>query len=329
MLVRTCRLQFRNFLHNAVLYTVVAGKQPMRDEAFVPAVDDALLRGVWYVASPASRLKRHKPLSARVCGMDLTVTRKDDGTLAAVDDRGIGVTACEQEGLLWAFIGDDITPGPTCPPPAFDGPGRGRVRFVEEALLPCHIDDAAYGLLDPAHGPYVHASPIWRSSKTLKDKAKSYEPSELGFTMVPHAPVNSNLYKIIGGSIRVSIAFRLPGLRIEWIWNEKHTVMGVTALTPIDAGQTLIRQIFYWDTPILSAIRPFARLVTRPFLQQDVHIMALRQKGLAFGASGMLIRDADQLFIWYQRIKKELVEARAEGRSFINPVKAATLRWRT
>lgn len=301
----------------------------MRDEALMAVDDDGLLRGIWYVASPASNLKRHKPLSARICGSALTLRRNKDGTANAVDEAGDRVTVCEQDGLLWVFMADAITPEPATAPPAFDGPGRGRVRFVEEALLPCHVDDAAYGLLDPAHGPYVHASPIWRTSRTLKDKAKAYEPSELGFTMVPHEPVNSKLYNIIGGSIRVSIAFRLPGLRIERIWNEKHTVMGVTALTPVDAGQTLIRQIFYWDTPILTAIRPFARLVTRPFLQQDVHIMALRQKGLAFGAGGMLIRDADQLFIWYQRIKKELAEARAEGRSFVNPVKAATLRWRT
>lgn len=323
-------MQFYPFLHNAVLNTVIAGKRPMRDEAFVSVVDDGLLRGVWYVASPASRLRRHKPLNARICGNALTFHRHAaDGTASAIDEAGHPVTVCEQDGLLWAFMGDAITPEPAGPPPAFDGPGRGRVRFVEEALLPCHIDDAAYGLLDPAHGPYVHASPIWRSSKTLKDKAKDYVPSELGFTMVPHAPVNSKLYNIIGGSIRVTIAFRLPGLRVERIWNEKHTVLGVTALTPIDAGQTIIRQIFYWDTPILSAIRPFARLVTRPFLQQDVHIMALRQKGLAFGAKGMLIRDADQLFIWYQRIKKEIGEARAERRDFVNPVKPATLRWRT
>lgn len=301
----------------------------MRDIAVTAALDDGLLRGHWYVASPASKLKREKPLSARICGSAHTLHRNDNGAVSAIDEAGDPVTVCEQDGLLWVFIADAITPEPASPPPAFEGPGGGRVRFVEEALLPCHIDDAAYGLLDPAHGPYVHASPIWRTSKTLKDKAKCYEPSELGFTMVPHAPVNSKLYNIIGGSIRVSIAFRLPGLRIERIWNEKHTVMGVTALTPIDAGQAIIRQVFYWDTPILTAIRPVARLFTRPFLQQDVHIMALRQKGLAFGASGMLIRDADQLFVWYQRIKKELSEARAEGRSFVNPVKATTLRWRT
>lgn len=322
-------MQFYPFLHNAVLYMVIAGQQPMRDEAFVSVVDDALLRGVWYVASPASTLKRTKPLNARICGRALTLQRSPDGSASAVDETGGLVSACEQDGLVWVFMGDGITPEPTSPPPAFEGPGGGRVRFVEEALLPCHIDDAAYGLLDPAHGPYVHASPIWRTSKTLKDKAKSYEPSELGFTMVPHAPVNSKLYNIIGGSIRVSIAFRLPGLRIERIWNDKHTVMGVTALTPIDAGQTIIRQVFYWDTPVLTVIKPVARLFTRPFLQQDVHIMALRQKGLAFGATGMLIRDADQLFVWYQRIKKELSEARAGGRSFVNPVKATTLRWRT
>lgn len=290
---------------------------------------DGLLRDVWYVALPGRELKPGKPKTVRICALDLVLSRAGDGTVSVIADTGPAPALAEQEGLIWVFIPEKPGNQPGTPPPAFSGPGGTKVQFVEEALLPCHVDDAAYGLLDPAHGPYVHASPIWRSSKTLKDKAKAYEPSELGFTMVPHEPVNSKLYNIIGGSIRVSIAFRLPGLRIERIWNEKHTVLGLTALTPIDANRTIIRQIFYWDTPVLTAIKPIARFFSRPFLQQDVRIMALRQKGLAFGAKGMLIRDADQLFIWYQRIKKEIIDARAQGREFVNPVKPATLRWRT
>jgi len=291
---------------------------------------DGILRDAWYMALPARELKRGRAHPVTVCGLAFTLERGAASDVSASTAGGTPPPALyEQDGLIWAFIPEQPGGQPDGPPPMLSGPGAGKVRFVEEALLPCHIDDAAYGLLDPAHGPYVHASPIWRTSKTLKDKAKDYVPSELGFTMVPHEPVNSKLYNIIGGSIRVSIAFRLPCLRIERIWNEKHTVLGVTALTPIDASRTIIRQVFYWDTPVLTAIRPIARLFTRPFLQQDVQIMALRQKGLAFGAKGMLIRDADQLFIWYQRIKKEILDARAQGREFVNPVKPATLRWRT
>ncbi|HCY56723.1 MAG TPA: aromatic ring-hydroxylating dioxygenase subunit alpha [Oceanicaulis sp.] len=300
-------------------------------DAACPLADDGILRDFWYVALPARELNAGRSQSLSVCGLALELTRTGDAADPVTGQSGNGeaLHVAEQEGLIWVFIPEKPGSAPASAPPAFEGPGSAKVRFVEEALLPCHIDDAAYGLLDPAHGPYVHASPIWRSSKTLKDKAKSYEPSELGFTMVPHEPVNSKLYNIIGGSIRVLIAFRLPGLRIERIWNEKHTVLGVTVLTPIDASRTVIRQVFYWDTPVLTAIKPVARLFTRPFLQQDVHIMALRQKGLAFGAKGMLIRDADQLFIWYQRIKKEILDSRAQGREFVNPVKPATLRWRT
>lgn len=293
-------------------------------DADAATADDGLLRDFWYVALPARELKRGKAKQARVCGQDMMLTRDRDGTVRCSD----GLEICQSEGLIWVYIPEAPGNRPDGPPPSFNGPGKD-VRFVETALLPCHIDDAAYGLLDPAHGPYVHASPLWRTSKTLKDKAKHYEPSHLGFTMMPHAPVNSPLYNIIGGSIRVSIAFQLPGLRAERIWNEKHGVLGLTALTPIDANRTIIRQIFYWDTPILTAVKPIARLFSRPFLQQDVQIMALRQKGLAFGAKGMLIRDADQLFIWYQRIKKEIAGSRAQGRAFENPVQPATLRWRT
>jgi len=58
-------------------------------------------------------------------------------------------------------------------------------------------------------------------------------------------------------------------------------------------------------------------------------IMTLRQRAAPWRLREMLIRDGDQLFIWYRRMKAEWAGARAEGRAFENPVRAATLRWRT
>lgn len=53
-----------------------------------------------------------------------------------------------------------------------------------------------YGLLDPAHTPLVHRSPMWRRNGILKEKRKAFEPSPFGFTKKPHAPVNSDIYKV-------------------------------------------------------------------------------------------------------------------------------------
>jgi phenylpropionate dioxygenase-like ring-hydroxylating dioxygenase large terminal subunit len=286
---------------------------------------DGFIRDVWYVAALASDLDEtlHE---TRLTGEPLSL-RREGGGIALEGPQGW--TVRESEGLVWVHVpSDPAAPPPEDGPPRFDGPG-GKVRFVETVTLPGHFDDAVYGLLDPAHGPYVHASPLWRSSRTLKEKAKAYEPTRLGFTMMPHAPVNSTAYKLIGGGVQVEIGFQLPALRSETIWNAKNRVLGLTALTPVDAQTTTIRQIFYWESAILNVVRPFARAFTRPFLQQDVTIMAMRQQGLKHEPRQMLIRDADQLYIWYQKLKAEWQVSRAEGRGFENPVKAATLRWRT
>ena len=65
--------------------------------------------------------------------------------------------------------------------------------------FPSDVDQGILGLLDPAHGPYVHQSWYWRSAHKLRDKEKTFEPIPNGFRMVPHAPsANSAAYKITG-----------------------------------------------------------------------------------------------------------------------------------
>jgi phenylpropionate dioxygenase-like ring-hydroxylating dioxygenase large terminal subunit len=294
-----------------------ADAEPALAESACPPADDGFIRDVWHVAALASEIRRG-PREIRLMGEPVSLRREADGVTL---DGPAGWTARESEGLVWVHVPSDPRAEPPADgPPRFEGPG-GKVRFVENAILPGHFDDAVYGLLDPAHGPYVHASPLWRSSRTLKEKAKAYEPAALGFTMMAHAPVNSTAYRLIGGGLTVEIGFQLPALRSEWIWNAKNRVLGLTALTPVDAQTTIIRQIFYWDSAILNLARPFARAVTRPFLQQDVTIMAMRQQGLKHQPRQMLIRDADQLYVWYQKLKTEWQASRAEGRGFENPVR--------
>ncbi len=242
----------------------------------------------------------------------------------------------EQDDLVWIYMPGEPGGEPAAPPPRFDrmvhrGAAReGQVRFVETAELACHMDHAVIGLLDPAHTPFVHKSPLWRSSKTLKEKEKHYAPSEMGFTMLSHEPVNSPLYTwLLGPGVKVEIQFILPGLRAESITTERHSFLGLAAITPIRDDLCEIREIMYWNAPTLDLIKPFARPFTHAFLQQDARIMKLQGEGLSYDPPLMQIRDADTLMVWYRRLKREWIKAGDEGRDFINPVKPATLRWRT
>ena len=135
--------------------------------------------------------------------------------------------------------------------------------------------------------------------------------------------------KYTGGEIRVEIQFLLPGLRAESIRNEKYGFLGLAAITPIDENLCEIREIMYWDVPILNLVKLIARPFTHAFLEQDARIMKLQGEGLSYNPPLMQIPDADTLMVWYRRLKREWMSAKAEGRAFKNPVKPAVLRWRT
>ncbi|MFN4183161.1 MAG: hypothetical protein ACK4M6_00120 [Hyphomonas sp.] len=279
----------------------------------------------WYVAACLRELPLRREVSVKICDLDVRLLWLGADSVTAHTVDATALHCVIQEGLVWIFTGNDT---PEKGPPEFGGP-KGKVRFVEKVTIPAHQDDAIYGLLDPAHTPFVHKSPIWRGNGILKEKKKTFVPSELGFTMTPHAPINSDIYNLIGGSISVKIVFRLPGLRAEYISNRKHTVLGLTALTPIDEQSTALRQIFYWNSPVLNLVRPFARLVARPFLEQDVRIMALRKENAPYAGKGMLLGDSDQQFLWYLKLKRSWEAAQNTERGFTNPLEPATLRWRT
>lgn len=234
----------------------------------------------------------------------------------------------ESHGNLWVFAGVDAGVAP--PPPAIPDIGARSPRIVERMYFPCHVDHAVVGLMDPAHGPFVHQAWWWRSRRSVHEKAKEFAPSELGFRMLPHAPSsNSAGYKLLGGKPTTEITFRLPGVRIEHIRVGERAVVGLTAATPIDHRSTELHHVIYWTIPWLSALRPALRPFARAFLRQDRDIMVKQQDGLAHDPSLMLINDADMQARWYFKLKRAWQTSRATGCPFENPVRETTLRWRS
>jgi len=55
----------------------------------------------------------------------------------------------------------------------------------------------------------------------------------------------------------------------------------------------------------------------------------LQQEGLKYDPRLMLINDTDVQAKWYFRLKEEYLASQDENRAFVNPVKPATLRWRS
>lgn len=238
----------------------------------------------------------------------------------------------EKQGNIWIFVGDkdfDVSKAPPVPDlPNFSNDVHANMFEVEN--FPCHLDHAVIGLMDPAHGPFIHRSWFWRNERSIHAKRKMFAPVDFGFQMVRHQPSkNSKAYKILGGQPTTEITFSLPSVRIEHVQVGNKNFCALTALTPVNANNTRIHQLSYWDMPWLTAIKPVLRKFIRVFLFQDIDAVKKQQEGLRFDPTLMLIKDADTQAKWYFSLKNEWHAADTEKRTFTNPVKPTELQWRS
>jgi phenylpropionate dioxygenase-like ring-hydroxylating dioxygenase large terminal subunit len=236
----------------------------------------------------------------------------------------------ESQGLVFVWMAGDPRDlsCPTEPPPTFPGVVGGAPKLVDRMDFEAHIDHAVVGLMDPAHGPYVHQQWWWRSRASRHEKAKRFAPAPAGFTMVRHPPsTNSRAYVLQGGAPATEITFRLPGLRWEHITVGRRQVLSLTCLTPLTEKRTRITQIVWSDHPVFAVAGPLVRAGARRFLRQDGDMVSLQNQGLKHDPALLWIDDADRQAKWYQALKREWAASQREHRAFVNPVEAATLRW--
>lgn len=256
-----------------------------------------------------------------------------EGQTVDIDKISVRTFPCREiQGNIWIYLSDAAPEDDAALPSLFTIPEIGaRTSHVTTTLIfDTAMDNAVFGLLDPAHGAYVHRSRLWRQPDTLKEKAKAYEPSPLGFTMVRHPPSsNSVIYRALGGDRTTEISFRLPGIRLEHVRVGAHHICNLTTITPLDGQHVEVTNCLYWTQRWLTLFTPFLSRFSQKFLAQDQWIIGLQNEGLKFNPRMMLINDADMLQKWYVRLKKEWRAAQQEERAFVNPVKPATLRWRT
>lgn len=269
---------------------------------------------------------------------------RTDGVCAAipslVEDQAVDVTrirvrrypAVESQGLVFVWMASDGRgeTEPDQPPPVFPGVVGGKPKLVDRMVFDSHIDHAVVGLMDPAHGPYVHQNWWWRTRASQHEKTKTFEPREAGFAMVRHPPSkNSYIYRLLGGAPTTEIVFRLPGLRWEHVQVGQRQVLSLTCLTPVSDTKTRITQMMWSDHPVFSLLKPFVAAGARKFLRQDGAMVNLQNQGLAYDPSLLWIDDADRQAKWYQMLKREWAQSRAQQRPFQSPVEAAVLRWRS
>ncbi|MDE1160807.1 MAG: Rieske 2Fe-2S domain-containing protein [Acidobacteriaceae bacterium] len=236
----------------------------------------------------------------------------------------------EQDGYAWVYVPEAgagrLTAESSLPPipelPKFSS--RYRSAHIT-ADLPCNVDHGIIGLMDPAHGPFVHRAWWWRSAASIHEKTKLYEPLEdlenggrnAGFRMSPHTPSsNSAPYKLIGKPT-TTIDFVLPNRRYETIKAEKNGKVrwftSLTTVTPVTASTCRIDVLAAWDIAYhLPFVKPIALHFGKRFVQQDQQTMVEQARGLRSNPALMLIDDADKPAKWYFALKQRRLKGTGE-----------------
>ena len=195
---------------------------------------------------------------------------------------------------------------------------RASARAHLTADLPCNVDHGIIGLMDPAHGPFVHQAWWWRKKASIHEKEKHFEPIPEGFRMSAHAPSgNSAPYKLLGvygEPITTTIDFVLPNRRYETIRCGDKWFSSLTTVTPTVANACRIDVCAAWNifyaVPFVTAIATF---FGSRFVAQDQVTMIQQAEGLKYDPSLMLIDDADRPAKWYFALKQARLDSLRTG----------------
>ncbi len=240
----------------------------------------------------------------------------------------------ERDGHAWVYVSGPgsgkRSPGAKPAVPKLEKFGsRYRTAFLT-ADLPCNVDHGIIGLMDPAHGPFVHQAWWWRSRASIREKTKKFEPIPEGFRMSAHAPSgNSAPYKLLGvygQPVETTIDFILPNRRTEIIRCGDKWFSSLTTVTPVTTSTCRIDVVAAWNVfyyvPFLT---PIAKFFGAKFVRQDQETMVQQAEGLKHNPSLMLIDDADKPAKWYFALK----QARLDGTAKHPMDGPAELHWRS
>jgi phenylpropionate dioxygenase-like ring-hydroxylating dioxygenase large terminal subunit len=245
----------------------------------------------------------------------------------------------ERDGYIWAYMTNPEGHGLAEMPPAAPELPKFSERYQIAHLsadLPCTVDHGIIGLMDPAHGPFVHQAWWWRSRHSIREKSKQFEPIASGFRMSPHTPsANSAPYKILklvtGEPATTMIDFVLPNQRFEQIRAGRYWLSSRTTVTPVRRDLCRLDFVAAWNIlpwfPIVSLI---IQVLGPRFIRQDTEVIKKQALGLRYEDRMMLVDDADRQARWYFELKAACLEAQRTGNPLRHPMSGpVTLHWRS
>ncbi len=251
----------------------------------------------------------------------------------------------ERDGYAWVYVPsagagrlvDESTLPPVPELPTFTPQFRTAHLSAD---LPCNVDHGIIGLMDPAHGPFVHQAWWWRSAASIHEKTKRFEPlpdeahagRNAGFRMSPHAPSsNSAPYKLLGRPV-TTIDFVLPNRRYETIVatgrrGRQRWFSSLTTVTPVTASTCRIDVVAAWNIGYYVPFVPsLVKFFGARFVAQDQQTMVEQARGLRSNPGLMLIDDADKPAKWYFALKQRRLSGKGDHPLAGGPVE---LHWRS
>lgn len=240
----------------------------------------------------------------------------------------------ERDGYVWVYMN---APGSRLPERVAPAPAlpvfthKYKITHLS-CELPSHVDQGIIGLMDPAHGPFVHSSWFWRSRHSIHEKEKQFEPIPNGFRMSKHSPSSNSLpyqllKKMTDEPVTTTIDFVLPNQRLEEIHSGKLWFSSRATVTPVRRDLCRIDFVAAWN--VFFPVFLF-RVFAKKFLRQDQETMIRQAEGLKHSPHLMLIDDADRPAKWYFALKANLIESRRTGAPMVHPMNGpVTLRWRS
>lgn len=265
-----------------------------------------------------------------ICQKAPALTEHDEVTLDRICVEKYPVKEVDEK--IWVFISRRSKENPPTEFPYAYTTKFPLVKHLHLASveLPVSMDVANFGLLDPAHVPYVHKSWFWRSGTSRKMKTKHFDATHLGFMMKAHKPSsNSKPMKMFGDNATTQITFQIPGSRTELIETDELSVVSFTTHTPIDENRTEFNHFIHFsDSSKLLPIYWLAKLLGKSFLMQDYHNFVKLSDGLHHGPKELALGEVDRQYKWYLKLK-EMYKNADDKNQVQGVIDREILRWYT
>lgn len=242
----------------------------------------------------------------------------------------------ERDGWVWVYMGNDLCPKPTTPPPALPVPPDGS-RMVSARMsvsVKVRFDFAVDSLVDPAHVPWVH-NRFFRQKRVVRLKEKEFTRLPLGFRTVSENVElpNTFVFRALTPGLaraRSAVEFVLPGIHFETHEVGTRFASVMLVATPLTTETTRLDITVGWNFLRWLPVAWLVRLTMRTTMAQDRGVLEPQERGNREKTTMILSQEADTLSVWYRRLQKYHLDQLAGLPNVVHPVpERATLRWRT